>query len=278
MDETRRELRRLQQRAQKQTRRRDDTTGLSQWVLQTALLISLLTNYDFSAGAAWLSQKKRYGAPMPEGEDEASMTRRLEGFFMTCDVTSLATWTEPSLCPLPPTVQRAAHDFVHGRRLSQWVRKRNLEGAVVMTRTLVERYNSQSPPACIPIETFGAFMWASRWRRKFGARHMSLRTEDPVPLDERRNKVVQTRNAPPLATKMEFPVPENGHQNEASLRRFLGPPLLAQKRDQNRVQFLGTFLSLDSDTFVVQFCWRRCWFEGEDCVAMVPVLVSASGG
>ena len=57
MDETRRELRRLQQRAQKQARRRDDTTGLSQWVLQTALLIALLTNYDFSAGAEWLSQK-----------------------------------------------------------------------------------------------------------------------------------------------------------------------------------------------------------------------------
>ncbi len=51
MESTSSELRRLKKRAYMQERRRDQTSSLTPWCLQTALLIPLLLNYDFSAGA-----------------------------------------------------------------------------------------------------------------------------------------------------------------------------------------------------------------------------------
>jgi hypothetical protein len=139
-----------------------------------------------------------------------------------------------------------------------------LPRAMVLTRSLAGRYNSQSPLACVPIATLGAFMWASRWRRKFGAGHMSLRTEDPAPLDERINKVVQTKNSPPLGHQNVISCARKWPPKRSHLDTILGPPLLPHKAGQNRVQFLGTFLSPVFGTCFVQFCWQRCWFEGGD--------------
>ena len=192
------ELRRLRKQQSDMRRRRDALTGLSRWTLETAVLICLLLSYDFSAGAYWLQMRRRRGTPLPHGLDASQVTALLEDVFLNSDECVLATWTDPVHSPLLQTVMRTATSFVRGYALAAWVRQRNAQGVVVPRTLLVERYSA-------PVGVVGHGMligaamsascsaacvrqWASRWRHRFGGKHMRLRVEDPVPLAEQRSK------------------------------------------------------------------------------------------
>lgn len=196
MDDVSLQLRRLRQQAYAASRRREQLTGLSHWTLQTALLICLITNYDFSAGAEWLFQKRRRGTPLPEESDPAQVVRSLENVFLEADVEHLADLVDDS-SPLngsARTVRSTAQQFVRGFRLAQWVRQRNLQGAVVPTRSLIHRLSDPTPGSEIAPPLFSASssgrVWASRWRQKFGAKHMALKVQDTLPLESLRQKVL----------------------------------------------------------------------------------------
>ena len=198
MEQLRKKLRRLQARQLMQQRRRDEKTNLSQFTLQTALLISLVLGYDFSAGAAWLQVRRRRGTPLAEGLHPAQVSAMLEDAFLDADVHELAAWTDPDHCPLSISVRTTAANYVRGRRLAEWVREQNTSrGAVVPSRVLVHRYNSSPCAAVVGLAPFSAAstasssgrVWASRWRATFGGKHMRLRLQDPVSLEERRSKV-----------------------------------------------------------------------------------------
>jgi hypothetical protein len=197
MEDVRQELRRLRQRSWAQAQRREPLTGLSHWCLQTALLISTTLNYDFSAGADWLLLPRRRGLAVPTGMDKQRAVAELEQFFLGVDVDVLATWSDVQNNPLPLTVRNEADAFIRSHGLAVWIRGRNLAGAVVPTAAVIERYNSLAEvavpgampriAAALPILSAGR-SWATRWRQKHGAKHMGMRTEDPMPVDEIRAK------------------------------------------------------------------------------------------
>lgn len=82
MDDLSRRLRRFRQQAYVASKRRESLTGLSHWTLQTALLTCVTLNYDFSAGAEWLFQKRRRGTPMEDATTYAQVVEMLkDGFF-----------------------------------------------------------------------------------------------------------------------------------------------------------------------------------------------------
>lgn len=226
MADIQRDIQRLRQNLYVRRRRRDARTDLSQWTLQTAMLFALVLNYDFSAGAEWLQQKRRRGTPVADGVQPAQLTTMLEDVFLDSDEQELALWTDPESCPLQATVIRTADSFVRGFRLVQWVRQKNfVNGVAVPSRVLAERYNAYAADpssgllaaAEVPSMAFSAGRnWAARWRETFGGKHMGLRVEDPVSLDERRCKVRDTGqhwgryDVARASKKCQKSVPQNG--------------------------------------------------------------------
>ena len=93
MDDASRQLQRLRQRAYVSRKRRDKTTNLSYWTLQTALCIVLVLGYDFAAGADWLQQRRRRGTPLSADTSHAEVVELLEEVFLAADVDEVALWT-----------------------------------------------------------------------------------------------------------------------------------------------------------------------------------------
>ena len=81
MEELRADIRRLRQRMAAKARRRDSRSNLSQWTLQTALLIALALNYDFTAAAEWLVQKKRRGTQLAEDSEPKQIIQMVGDAF-----------------------------------------------------------------------------------------------------------------------------------------------------------------------------------------------------
>ena len=108
MEQLQRDIRRLQKRAHMQRKRREAATQLSHFTLQTAMLIALIFQYDFSAAAAWLQARKRRGTPLPEGITETEVVQLVENVFLSADVHELAAWADSESCPLSDTVRKTA--------------------------------------------------------------------------------------------------------------------------------------------------------------------------
>lgn len=200
MEHLRRELQRLRSRRAMRQARRSEQSGVSPFTLQVAILISVLLDYDFSAGAAWLVLRRRRGTLLSPEIDDAHAKAILEDEFLKLDVQVLASWADPEDMSLSRSVKRTAAKFAREYRLAAWVRQQNATGAVVPSRVLAEKYNSGSgapdaynltAPVNISSSTSHGRVWAYRWRRLFGARHMRLRWQDPEPLQETRIKVRQ---------------------------------------------------------------------------------------
>lgn len=202
MEAVRSDVRRLQKRLDNQRRRRDTRTQLSHWTLQTAILIALLLGYDFSAAAEWLQRKRRRGSALPDGAVADEVVSMLEEVFLEMDVDVLASWVDEKDSPLGVTVKKTAEQFVRGYRLACWVRTTNANrGCAVPTQLLIDQYNgslaSRQNALLQPINSTvlsSGRSWASRWRAAFGGKHTKLRVEDPIPLEERRSKVVRRNN------------------------------------------------------------------------------------
>ena len=107
------------------------------------------------------------------------------------------------------------------------------KGVAVPTRVLVEKYNNfvrtDIVGLCEAREVSGlrsyAQVWARRWRAMFGGRHMRLRLEEPVGLDERRSKAAPKQCL--LHTTVHGSEPQNVPKFGAALwPRICGRPAL----------------------------------------------------
>lgn len=139
MEPLRKELRTLRARRGMQKLRTDADTGLSALTLQTALLISVILGYDFAAGAAWLFLENRRGTPLAPGVDRSQAKAMLEDAFLKADVDKLASWTDPDSATLSSCVKKTAAKFARGYKLAAWAGHQNMKGAVVPTRSLVQK-------------------------------------------------------------------------------------------------------------------------------------------
>jgi len=206
MEQLRKELHKLRSQQYMRNRRRDAQTNLSSFTMQTALLICVILDYDFAAGAAWLLLRSRRGTALADGVDSSQARALLEDQFLKMDVHVVASWTGPVDSPLTSIVKKTAATFARGHRLAEWVRQKNTQGAVVPSRALLEQYNAGvdatldalAPFSGISSTTAHARVWACRWRRGFGAKHARLRFQAPEPLEETRLKV--RRNVSPCLT------------------------------------------------------------------------------
>ena len=291
MEQLRKDVRRLQKRSHMQQKRRAEGTSLSHFTLQTAMLIALLLQYDFSAAAVWLQTRRRRGTQLPEGLTETEVVQMVKNVFLAADVQELATWTDAESRPLSDSVRKAAADFARGHRLAKWVREQNYSrGVAVPTQLLVKEYNqlvrnsAVGPWGATEVSVARSYgrVWASRWRAKFGGRHMRLRLEEPVGLEERRSKAAQK------CCFSTFLGTISGPKNGAALcPQFLGQDprnRLFSKESWELVPKTGTHCGLEIGTQNYQFLgdWHFTWHApnndfvaatGEDLLAMVSLLV-----
>ena len=158
------------------------------------MLICLISNYDFAAGVQWLELRKRRGTPLDEGMSTSSVRQMLEDMFLMSDEHTLAAWADPADSPLGDSVRRTANNFARCYRLSGWVRDQNVKGVAVPTSALINQFNSsggEAVPQSLVLLNSAGRSWASRWRGRFGGKHMRRRAEEPTSLDELRSKAAQ---------------------------------------------------------------------------------------
>ena len=167
---------------------------MSKWCLETALCIACICNYDFSAGYAWLENKKRRGAPLPAHATQAVTEQLLEDAFMRADVHHLMSWVDPPSSTLPRTVLGTAMGFARQHSLAGWVRDINIRyGTVVRTERLIEHFNVATLPqpnevsllpAVRPVKHPTGRKWAQRWRDKHEAEYNYMRVREAIDVAE----------------------------------------------------------------------------------------------
>lgn len=170
-------LKRAWQRDWIQVQRRYAKMKFSHWCLQTAMCIVLHFNYDFTHPVLWLRSKKRRGARLEADADEESLRNDLEDFLLSSNVDVLTSWIDPQHTPLLPSCLKTAAEFAKNSNHDRSF-QRVLARAGRFRISSGRRWSIRSR----------ARMWDMRWRRRFGGRYRSLCVEEPVALDEKREK------------------------------------------------------------------------------------------
>ena len=192
-------VRQISERLRLRKRKRFNESEVSLWCLQTALCITSISNYNFDLGVAWLTSKKRRGAPVPSDATNDSLKELLEDAFLQQADGHLNSWVDPATSTLPATVIKTALAYAQGDGLAAWVRDSNVStGTVVRTERLIEQHNGMISRGSASSEVLNvvrpypqptARKWAQRWRGKHGGFVGSLNVRDPIPEDEIRQKV-----------------------------------------------------------------------------------------
>ena len=215
---------------------------LSPHIEHASLIVYVLAGYTAEPSAHYLRgvAAKRRWPPKSAG----ALADLVEAIFMRVDVLDIARLSD--LCePSDPRALRAAVRVVHEWRLVTWVRDLNIAKGVAPHTDAVlhqcEHIRLSFPTAAMPPARRGctessARMWVSRWRRRWGGRHGTLRVRDDLPVDEMRRKaclcvphclILCTQNQDRLA------VPKSGPHtthllpalaNRAQEVLILGPP------------------------------------------------------
>ena len=193
-------VRQISERLRLHKRKRVNGSEVSLWCLQTALCITSISNYNFDLGVAWLTSKKRRGAPVPSDATNDSLKELLEDAFLQQADGHLNSWVDPATSTLPVSVIKTALTYAQGDGLAAWVQHRNVSaGTVVRTERLIEQYNgliSSGPASSEVLNAVRSYphptarKWAQRWRAKHGGFVGSLNVRDPIDVDEIRQKVI----------------------------------------------------------------------------------------
>ena len=193
-----RQLRQMQDRCRHHKRKHWKDSAITWWCLEIALCISCILNYDFELGIAWLTDKRRRGAPVPNEVTHDELKAILEDAFLEMPQDHLMSWVDPPTSSLPRGVIKTAMAYAQGHGLATWVRNKNVQtGFVVRSERLIEQYNGMSSSGSafgevlseVPPHTHSTGRkWAERWRRKHCGYIGSLSVREPISTAEIRDK------------------------------------------------------------------------------------------
>ena len=201
LQDIRRQLKRQRQNDYQYRKRRDGTTGLTAWTLQTAMCIACISNWDFGLAAAWVDAQRRRGASAVALEDDLTTTERLENFFLNANEDEVVAWVDPAVGEqVQASVIRTAMSWVAGRHAAGWVQDLNQRiGMAVRSADVIETFNSEMHrlnQGVLDIEPVAEVTWSrgrnwmNRWRRKHNGSIGRIRAQDVMTLEEKRSKVV----------------------------------------------------------------------------------------
>ena len=150
---------------------------VSSWCLQVALIIYVMTSYDWTLAVLWLKSKKRRGDPIREGTTDEDLQQFLENAFLEADETVLTSYLTPQDTTLSQTAIKTAVKFVSEFKLTEGVWKDNISvGKVTSARSMNVKMNAllEGEPAAgsVPrihpdVKNKSSKNWVARLRKRF---------------------------------------------------------------------------------------------------------------
>ena len=158
------------------------------------LIVFSLCNYDTAAAVQYLEMagRKRRWPERPKAE----LQELVENLFLECDTeeeTDLANISSPK----DPKAFREAVRYSEEWQLSQFVAQQNVElGIAPSTASLLDRWNlrrtmypeAARPPDAGSVAESRGRHFALRFRKRWGAKHGTIRVRDEIPVGEMRDK------------------------------------------------------------------------------------------
>ena len=166
----------------------------------TALITYAMTGYQAEPSVRYLEMLAR-GRHWP-ARDSAELHALVEEWFLAVGVDELAALSDVA-APSDVAAMREAAPIVEEWRLAWWGRGQNLERGVapstadLLDRVAAERLRSGHPDPYARGTTALSVSrkWASRFRRRWGARYGALPVVEDLPLAEMREKARACRRA-----------------------------------------------------------------------------------
>ena len=182
--------------AQRQQKSRGEAAARA-WKLPTLLAHALLIIYQLADSAAAVKylvnySRKRHWPQKPEDEVKSMV----EDVFLEADVGFLASLADMEN-PADAEAMRLALPYIEQRRLVVWATGLNEQhGLAPSTEAVLQRLEQSRariperarPPYQGIVADNRGRKWAQQFRRRWGARHGSMKVRDVVPLPELRDK------------------------------------------------------------------------------------------
>lgn len=207
--------------AEKDRAKKAEARRLAQWRLdvkaqRVALILYDLSGYDKEAAVAFLNKtaSKRKWPPRPTDE----LREQVRELFLQADLGEYAGLVDAA-SPLDESAMKIALQFWEEWFLISWTKDANRRKGVApsagaLLQRLAERRESLPeavrPPDRGSVAEPRARMWLTRWRRRWGAKHGTIRMRDDVGVEEMREKALAALLRPTLK-------PESGSSLRAAL-------------------------------------------------------------
>jgi hypothetical protein len=173
---------------------------LSDALRRSVLIVYVLADYNIEVAARFLAAggRKRH---WPERSEE-ELAAVVEHHFLETSAAELASLTDTE-DPSDVASMKAALSYVGQWRLVGWATGLNVaKGVAPSTEAVLHRLEAQRlelPEAVRPdprgtITDARARVWASAWRKRWGARHGRIRIREDVTLEDMRHKAGTTQH------------------------------------------------------------------------------------
>lgn len=205
LSENRAELKRITRGRRDTARAAARAWQLSESMRRTALIAYALADYRVEPAVRFLIASGRQRHWPDKTEEE--LATLVEGHFLDVDETELAAITDME-DPADGQAMKAALPYVEQWRLAEWATRLNTDkGVAPSTEALLHQLEAQrlALPGPVRPEARGtvvdpsARVWASSFRRRWGARYGRIRIREHVPLEEMMLKAGSGNSCPKVS-------------------------------------------------------------------------------
>ena len=188
--------------------------GLSHRVWKIALCLTVLSDLNVELAVSWLAQRRRRLKRQSGIRKNASLLRirqHLTSTVVQHDLADMCSWVDPDRATLGVDVLRHATQVANEDAVRKHIRQHNDEkGVPLPSWALADLWTARNADGDfgIPLPPREAHwknrrkqtaVWAHRFRQRARIRLGSMRTTEPISLEEKRAKV--TKNAPRVPGK-----------------------------------------------------------------------------
>ena len=185
--------------------------GLSHRVWKIALCLTVLSDLDVQVAVSWLAQRRRRRKRKSGIRKDASLLKirqHLTSTVLEHDLDDMCSWVDPDRATLGVDVLRHATQVANEAAVRLRIRQHNDEkgvplpswavGALWTARNTDGDFGIPLPPreAHWKNRMRQTAVWAHRFRQRARVRLGSMRTTEPISLEEKRAKVTKIAPAP----------------------------------------------------------------------------------
>ena len=185
--------------------------GLSHRVWKIALCLTVLSDLDVELAVSWLAQRRRRLKRQSGIRKNASLLRirqHLTSTVVQHDLADMCSWVDPDRATLGVDVLRHATQVANEDAVRKQIRQHNDgKGVPLPSWALADLWTARNADGDfgIPLPPREAHwknrrkqtaVWAHRFRQRARVRLGSMRTTEPISLEEKRAKVTKIAPAP----------------------------------------------------------------------------------